>query len=253
MSPFADINSPWNSIQKVNPNFQYPATTMVALFQHVFSATMMASVAKAVLPFGHLGPEGTVLYLNGFHFLSGNSSAEISANHYCAILSDDFLQCVVYTTNTTPTHLAGIEYIISPTLFETLDMEERQLWHSHAYEVASGFLVEPNMPAPIDHSIMEVLVGTYGKTVHTWRYDAKDKVVPVGIPELVMGYTGDGQITPDFVTNRDQLFGLNTTEIRESRSDIKAPIVLPGADSWTNGYVLTYGLVNTTNETVFEN
>jgi len=132
-------------------------------------------------------------------------------------------------------------------------MEERQLWHSHAYEVTSGFLVEPNMPAPFDNPIMEVLVGTYGKTVHTWRYDAKDKDVPVGIPELVMGYTGDGQITPDFVKNRDRLFGLNTTEIRERRSDIQAPTVLPAADSWKNGYVLSYGLINTTNETVFGN
>jgi hypothetical protein len=60
---------------------------------------------------------------------------------------------------TTPTHLAGIEYIISPALSETLDMEERQLWHSHSYEVSSGSLIEPGMPASIDLAIMEVLVG----------------------------------------------------------------------------------------------
>jgi hypothetical protein len=125
------------------------------------------SFTNASRPFGNLGPEGTVIFLNGFHFLSGNASAEISADHYCVLLSDDFLQCVIYTTTTTPTHLAGIDDIISPALFETLDMEERQLWHSHSYEVSSGSLIEPGMPASIDLAIMEVLVGTYGKTAHT--------------------------------------------------------------------------------------
>lgn len=121
---------------------------------------------------------------------------------------------------------------------------ERQLWHSHGYEVTSGFLVEPGMPeraylhqyssvqAPqanslplpttaVDHVIMkDVLVGTYGKTFHTWRYDQKDNPIPLGIPELVMGYTGDDQVTPGFVTARDHLFGINTTAVRESRKDI---------------------------------
>lgn len=217
--------------------------SILALFSHL---------ATAALPFGHIGPEGTVLFLNGFHFLSGNASAEISANHYCTILSDDFLQCTVYTTGTTPAHLAGIEYIISPTLFETLSIEERQLWHSHSYEVTSGFLIEPHMPASIDLTIMSsVLVGTYGKTAHTWRFDAVNKTVPEGIPELVMGYTSDGQITPDFVTKRDALFGVNSTEIRVQRSNITKPDVIEGADSWKKGFVLTYGLVNTTDETVF--
>ncbi|KAH6664959.1 hypothetical protein B0J14DRAFT_457039, partial [Halenospora varia] len=171
-------------------------------------------------------------YLNGFHFLSGNTSVELSANHYCTILSNDFLQCTVYNTATTPKHLVGIEYIISPALFETLDLQERQLWHSHSYEVTSGFLIEPGMPSTIDHTIMEILVGTYGKTAHTWRYDAKDLPVPIGVPELVMGYTSDSQITPEFVTARDKLFGTNTTAIKESRKDICAPEVIEGADSW---------------------
>ncbi|KAE8454240.1 hypothetical protein EG329_005165 [Mollisiaceae sp. DMI_Dod_QoI] len=213
---------------------------------------LFTHLSSAALPFGNLGPDGTVLFLNGFHFLSGNSSAEISANHYCTILSDDFLQCTVYTTSTTPAHLAGIEYIISPTLFSTLSLTERQLWHSHSYEVTSGFLIEPHLPASIDLAIMgEVLVGTYGKTAHTWRFDAVNKTVPEGIPELVMGYTEDGQITPDFVTKRDKLFGVNSTEIREQRGNITGPPVMEGADSWKQGIVLTYGLINVTSNTTF--
>jgi hypothetical protein len=220
-------------------------------FSVFFSIATLPIIARAALPFGHLGPENTVLFLNGFHFLSGDTNAEISANHWCAIISDDFLQCVVYNTATAPTRLAGIEYIISPTAFESLDYEERQLWHSHSYEVTSGFLIEPNMPPSVDHAIMEVLVGTYGKTFHTWRYDQANSSLPLGIPEIVMGYTGSSQITPGFVTKRDALFGVNTSAIRESRADIMAPKVIEGADSWRNGYVLTLGLLNTTMNTTF--
>lgn len=73
----------------------------------------------------------------------------------------------------------------------------------------------------------DVLVGTYGKTFHTWRYDQKDNPIPLGIPELVMGYTGDNQVTPSFVTERDTLFGINTTAVRESRKDITGKFHCP--------------------------
>ena len=66
----------------------------------------------------------------------------------------------------------------------------------------------------------DVLIGTYGKTFHTWRYDQQNSSIPLGIPELVMGYTENGQITPDFVTKRDEMFGTNTTAIRDSRKDL---------------------------------
>lgn len=188
-----------------------------------------------------------MLFLNGFHFVSGHNDYEVSANHYCVIIRDDMLQCVIYNTATTPAHLAGIEYIVTEDAFKSLDFEERQLWHSHAYEVTSGFLIEPGMPNVVDHTIMkDVLANTYGKTVHTWRYDQKNSLYPIGVPELVMGFTHDDQITPDFVKERDALFGTNTTEIRKSRADIKPHPVLPGADSWRYGYSLSFGLVNTT-------
>jgi Protein of unknown function (DUF1264) len=144
--------------------------------QYLKMSTCLASIlvmivsllhlSHAALPFGNAGPIGAVLFFNGFHFLSGNSLAKVSVDHYCTILSDDFIQCVIYNTNSIPAHLADINYIISLKLFETLEMTERELWHSpsHSYEVTSRFLIEPHMPASIDLSMMEVLVGMYGKT-----------------------------------------------------------------------------------------
>jgi hypothetical protein len=81
-------------------------------------------------------------------------------------------------------------------------------------------------------AIMVVLVGMYGKTAHTWRFDAQNLTVPVGVPELVMGYTADGQIRESFVDQRDALFEVNTTKIRDSRVNISMPPVIAGADSW---------------------
>jgi hypothetical protein len=82
---------------------------------------------QAALPFSNADLIGAVLFFNGFHFLSGNSSAEVSADHYCKIPSDNFIQCVIYNTNSTIAHLADIDYIISPTLFEMLEMTEQAL------------------------------------------------------------------------------------------------------------------------------
>lgn len=89
----------------------------------LFILPAIVATVVASLPFGHYGAEGTVLFLNGFHFVSGHTDWEISANHYCVIAADYLLQCAVYNTATTPAHLAGIEYIITPDAFQNLSME----------------------------------------------------------------------------------------------------------------------------------
>jgi len=127
-------------------------------------------------------------------------------------------------------------------------MAERQLWHSHKYEVESGLLIEPGLTEGIDNAIMKVLVDSYGKTVHSWRWDQKNNSLPLGIPELVNGFTGDGQLPKTQVEERDAYFGVDSTGIGEARAKagIKAQKVLPGADIWREGVILTLGLVNKT-------
>lgn len=196
--------------------------------------------------FGLIGPSSVMLFLNGFHFISGHPGQVLHANHHCSIMSADFIQCAIYVPGTNPARLAGVEYIISGTAFEKLPMEERQLWHSHQYEVTSGLLVEPGMPANVDKEAMRILVNTYGKTFHTWPYDSKNNSIPLGIPEIVNGYTADGQLDASLVEARDKMFGVNHTAIGEARSDLVAPPVIDGADSWKRGFVLTLELKNTT-------
>ena len=139
---------------------------------------------------------------------------------------------------TSPARLAGIEYIVTEDRFKTFDMEERQLWHSHRYEVTSGLLVEPGTPQVVDDAAMKILVNSYGKTAHTWRWDQKNNSYPLGIPEFVNGFIGTGQLPQDMIDARDEYWNCNTSEIAAHRvSAVGAgDDVVEGADSWKVWY-----------------
>ncbi|KPB51697.1 Uncharacterized protein AC511_4931 [Pseudomonas coronafaciens pv. oryzae] len=158
----------------------------------------------------------------------------MEAHHYCSIVNEEVIQCVIYDGNVKDAKLMGVEYIISKRLFTQLPPAEKALWHSHVHEVKSGQLIAPGIPAPAEHALMEKLVNTYGKTWHTWHTDL-DKTLPLGVPQLMMGFTSDGQIKPALVQQRDSRFGVNSEEEKKSRADIPTPAVDAGADAWRNG------------------
>ena len=170
-------------------------------------------------------------YLDGFHFYSGQMQRQMEAHHYCAMLGEEFIQCVIYDGNVKDAKLMGVEYIVSERLFNGLPAAERALWHSHVHEVKSGQLVAPGIPAPAEHALMQKLIGTYGKTFHTWQMDAHH-AVPLGVPQLMMGFTADGQADPAMVQSRDQRLGVASAAKRKDRQDIVAPPVAEGADAW---------------------
>lgn len=173
-------------------------------------------------------------YLNGFHFYADDMGRQIEANHFCTHLTEDFHQCVIYDANETKAKLIGIEYIVSEKLFKTLPEDEKKLWHSHNYEVKSGELVAPGVPDLAEHAFMKDLVTTYGKTWHTWQID-KDHDFPMGIPQLMMGFTGDGQVNQSMLDSRDKRFGVSYQSEKKNRSDIAMPESVAGANSWQSG------------------
>jgi hypothetical protein len=67
------------------------------------------------------------VYLDGFHFYSGNIKGQMEAHHYCSKLNEDLTQCVIYDGNQKDAHIMGVEYIISERLFKTLPAEEKAL------------------------------------------------------------------------------------------------------------------------------
>jgi hypothetical protein len=173
-------------------------------------------------------------YLDGFHFYSGRMGAQMEAHHYCAILNEDLIQCVIYDGNVKDAKIMGVEYIVSEKLFAGLPPPEKALWHSHIHEVKSGQLIAPGVPETAEHELMEKLVHTYGKTWHTWHTD-ENKPLPLGVPQLMMGFTADGQLSADRVKARDQRFGIDSEEKRRNRADIAAPPIDPDANGWQHG------------------
>ncbi|HQS47730.1 MAG: hypothetical protein B7Y12_00795 [Rhizobiales bacterium 24-66-13] len=183
------------------------------------------------------GPIDTInMYLNGFHFYADDMGRQIEAHHYCSHVNEDFFQCVIYDDNKGGARLIGIEYIVSERIFNTLPAEEKRLWHSHRHETTSGELVMPGIPGPVEHTAIAMLVNTYGKTWHTWQVD-RDSKLPIGIPQLMMGFTTDGQLSQNMIQDRDRRLGTDTADTRRSREDLarSSPPVAAGADGWTKG------------------
>ncbi len=176
-------------------------------------------------------------YLDGFHFYNGQMDVQMEAHHYCSILNEDVIQCTIYDGNVKDAKLMGVEYIISETLFAGLPEREKALWHSHVQEVKSGQLVAPGIPEVAEHELMEKLIRTYGKTWHTWHTDL-DKDLPRGMPQLMMGFTADGQADAAMVAARDARLGVSSEDKRKSRADIPAPTIDSGADAWQKGQVV---------------
>lgn len=175
-------------------------------------------------------------YLDGFHFYNGRQQIQMEAHHFCSILNEDVIQCVIYDGNVKDAKIMGVEYIVSEKLFKNLPEEEKTLWHSHVHEVKSGQLIAPGIPEVAEKEFMKKLVGTYGKTWHTWHTDI-DKELPLGVPQLMMGFTADGQSDPAMITARDKRFGVDSVEKKKNREDIPAPQINNGADAWQRGKV----------------
>lgn len=175
-------------------------------------------------------------YLDGFHFYNGNINAQMEAHHYVQQLNEDLWQAVIFDGNGADAKLMGIEYIITAKLFKTLPEEEKKLWHSHHYEVKSGTLIAPGIPAAAEHALMEKLVSTYGKTIHTWHTD-QHRNLPVGAPMVMMGFTKEGQLHPELLDARDKRFQISTANIKANRKDIPMPAVDPMANAWEKGEI----------------
>lgn len=84
---------------------------------------------------------------------------------------------------------------------------------------------------------MERLAHTYGKTWHTWHTD-QEKALPVGVPQLMMGFTADGQADPTMLEQRNRRLRVDAAKTKVQRADIQIPAADPKADGWQNGNVI---------------
>ncbi|CZT04119.1 related to DUF1264 domain protein [Rhynchosporium agropyri] len=206
-----------------------PVTTKDSILETGASATQSFEPIKAICA-----------HLNAFHVYASDPSRSVEANHYCTHLSADVRQCLIYDAPKNPARLIGVEYMITPKLYENLDPSERKLWHSHDYEVRSGMLIMPNPNVPntvwevAETAEMKEVVGLYGKTYHFWQVDRGD-TLPLGKPELMMSFTKDEQVPWEKVKDRDERYGIETTKKREVRKGIEGTEVHEDADGCWEG------------------
>jgi hypothetical protein len=151
----------------------------------------------------------------GIHIAKKDPKFQIVTQHYCAQISDEVHQCLLFDSTDKGAKLVGVEYIISDRLYRGLSNAEKKYWHPHTYEVLSGGLIAPGMKPEDEMAFMKVLLNTWGKTWHTWP-DPKTNV-PLGEPLLIWSLMADGQADPKVVAARDLQFGVNTAKIRAER------------------------------------
>lgn len=163
-------------------------------------------------------------YLVGFHPAKDEPSMQMEAHHYCKVMGEDLLQCVLFDGNTAEANLIGIEYIVSGGLFATLPEEEKDYWHPHNFEILSGQLVAPGLPAVAEQQLMAELMNSYGKTWHTWHTGRHDSggghELPLGDPMLMWSFNRDGEDDPALAADRAEAMGIDTAEVRRRRQEL---------------------------------
>lgn len=163
-------------------------------------------------------------YLNGFHVMKDDPSLHMEAHHYCKGLNEEFTQCVIFDGNTDSSNIIGLEYIISEQLFETLADDEKPSWHPHNYEILSGQLALPGVPAPAEKAALAKKINSYGKTWHVWDTGHAGHpaahTLPVGKPLLAWSYNRDGEAPAGLVEERDRRMGIDSAENRRERASL---------------------------------
>jgi len=165
------------------------------------------------------------IYVCGFHPARDDPSMQMEAHHYCKQVNRDFLQCVLFDGNSVDANLIGIEYIISEPLFAELPEPERRYWHPHNFEILSGTLVAPGLPAVAEKAMLKLLMNSYGKTWHTWHTGRHDQpnsghALPLGEPMLMWSFNREGEMDEVMKRHTATALSIDFDEKRAQRQDL---------------------------------
>ena len=173
---------------------------------------------------------GFDLYLVGFHCAKDAPDCQVEAHHFCRVVNDDLLQCVLFDGNTRQANLIGVEYIVSGRLFGTVPAAERTRWHPHNYEVLSGQLAAPGLARPAERALLSRLMNSYGKAWLTWRThgpgSGSGQQLPFGDPALMWSFNRDGECDEAMHAERDQAMELDTAATKADRQAL-LPLARP--------------------------
>ena len=165
--------------------------------------------------------KGFDVYVVGFHCAKGEPDFQMEAHHFCRVVNDDLLQCVLFDGNTKDSNLIGVEYIVSGRLFDTMPEEEKPYWHPHNYEVLSGELVAPGLPEVAEKALMKQLMNSYGKTWHTWHTapagGQPGMELPYGDPKLMWSFNREGECDESIKRDRNEAMSIDLEGKRADR------------------------------------
>lgn len=163
------------------------------------------------------------VYLVGFHPMKDSPSMQMEAHHYCRQRNEDVMQCILFDGAGSEARLNGVEVHLSERLYESLPKDEKQYWHPHNYEILSGQLIAPGIPAPVEKELMRRKLSSYGKTWHVWhtggpRHPAD--ALPLGPARLAWSFDLDGEADAQMIAARDRRAGLETSSRRDERASL---------------------------------
>lgn len=160
------------------------------------------------------------IHLLGLHPLKDDPSRQMLVHHFCRQVNEDFAQCVLFDGDGPQANLNGIEYIVSEKIFETMPAAERPYWHPHNYEILSGQLAAPGLPAAAEEALMRGKMNSYGKTWHVWHTGhagAPGDQLPFGPAVLGWSLNRDGEAQPELLAEHGRLLGEQVGARRERR------------------------------------
>jgi len=172
---------------------------------------------------------------------SRNPDKQVPVHLYVSHINEDFMQALIMDDETDDARLIGIEYIITPKIFDQLTPEEKKLWHSLNYLVRSGVLVAPRLPKVIEHRLMKDLAPAYAKAIYVWNKE--ESFLPVGVPQFLSAPTHDGVLKVSLIQRLYDKYGYDWEKIRNSREDIRENSSLQGIDFDTTRIVLEAKIV----------
>ena len=182
-------------------------------------------------------------YVVGFHCAREDPQMQMEAHHYCKVVNEDLLQCLIFDGNTRDANLIGTEHIISEGLFATLPQDERPRWHPHNCEVSSGTLFAPGLPEPVERVLMSRLVNSYGKTWHVWHTGRHDRPqepgdpLPFGEAMLMWSFNREGQSDKGMEHDRDRALGISSAERAQRRRGLAGRMhPQEGVDAMTGSF-----------------
>lgn len=164
------------------------------------------------------------VYVVGFHCEKDNPGMQMEAHHYCKVVNEDLIQCVLFDGNTRHANLIGVEYIVSERLFNSMPAQERGYWHPHNFEIFSGQLVAPGLPEVAEKALCKILINSYGKTWHTWHTgrhdDSRGPNLPIGDPKLMWSFNRECECDLSLERNRNEAMRLDIERKRRDRQSL---------------------------------